>query len=101
MQTDDDIRAGRQLIGKWVGSERRQTLEYTFQPEHRFTVRIIEPDQSASCAWGYWDVLHGNLRMGTSQDQCDGLPIAVEETRFVLGDPAMGTSVYVRQSDAV
>jgi hypothetical protein len=101
MQTDKDIRDERQLIGKWAGVERRQTLEYTFQPQHRFTVKIIEADKPDSCAWGYWDVRDGKLRMGTAEDQCDGLPIAVDEVRFTLGDPSMGTSVYTRQSDAV
>lgn len=99
MQTPDDLRAERQLIGKWIGSERHQELEYNFDPQHRFTVKINEPGQPASCAWGYWDVSVGNLRLGTSADQCDGLPIIVEQSRFILGDPSMGTSVYTRHSD--
>jgi hypothetical protein len=98
MQTNEDIRAEGQLVGKWVGTEGTQRLEYEFEPQHRFKVKIVEGDGESSCAWGYWDVLNGQLRLGTSAEECDGMPISVGEAEFTLGDPARGPTTYSRQS---
>jgi hypothetical protein len=96
--TNTDSLAEQQLLGKWIGSSERETLEYTFEAGHRFTVNIILPGESPSKAWGYWDVRDGNLRIGLSADQCDGTPITIESDRFILQMKGLATTIFNRQS---
>src|SRR5687767_4807132 len=97
---NDDTSAEKQLIGEWGISTPRETLEYKFEPQHRFTVKIKRPGEEPSSAWGYWDVLNGQLRMGTSINDCNGMPIKIEGDQFSLLKGSDPVAVHSRRRTA-
>jgi hypothetical protein len=96
--SSDDAETEEQLVGEWVLSTPIETLEYKFEPQHRFTVKILKAGEEPSCAWGYWDVLDGKLRMGTSAQECKALPIKLEANRFTMLHDPNHPAVHIRRS---
>jgi hypothetical protein len=95
--TDDDAKSRTNLLGRWLGTSENETLDYTFEPNNRFTVVSTVRGEPPSKIWGFWDVGGGSLRLGTSASECEELAISLRGDEFSITDPTVATRVFRRQ----
>jgi hypothetical protein len=93
----DDATLEDAMLGRWIGSSRGQTFDYTFHPKHYFTLTIKTPSEPASRVYGYWDIRDHVLHIGTSESDTAGAPLEISEDTFSIIAPGGHRSEFHRQ----
>lgn len=93
----DDSILEEAMLGRWIGSSRGQTFDYTFHPKHYFTLAIQTPSEPVSRVYGYWDIRDHALHIGTSAAETDGAPIEISNETFAIVSPTGHRSEFKRQ----
>jgi hypothetical protein len=93
----DDATLEEAMLGRWIGSSRGQTFDYTFHAKHYFTLTIKSPSEAASRVYGYWDIRDHALHIGSSEAETDSAEIEIFDNTFCIVAPGGLKSEFKRQ----
>jgi len=85
------------MLGRWIGSSRGQTFDYTFHPKHYFTLTIKSAFEPSSRVYGYWDIRGHALHIGASESETDSAPLELcDDDSFTIVAPGGHRSEFKR-----
>jgi len=85
------------MLGRWIGSYRGQTFDYTFHPKHYFTLTIKSPSEPVSRVYGYWDIRDHALHIGTPESETNSAALEFFDDTFTMISPSGQRAEYKRQ----